>query len=269
MASFSSSKRTKAVALRNYFSPFGNKLVQSGIVNSDQMQKALAESRKSGIPLTDVVESMTGKQLSPELVRQYKKHHLFELKILYGVESLDPEIEEISNNQMGTLINSLIPIDICRRYRLIPLQHQETESPFLVVAMVDPENLEAQDDLNRILRPKGIELKRTVITQSDYQKLLDQFLDEQVKKEETKKSAAAVDVSLDLENLDLNLEEADEEVEDDLGAINEAKGAPVISLVNKILAKALQEGVSDIHVEPQEEFLRVRYRKDGVLQQPL
>ncbi|MGK7935600.1 MAG: GspE/PulE family protein [Xenococcaceae cyanobacterium] len=268
MASFSSSKRTKAVALRNYFSPFGNKLVQSGIVNSDQMQKALAESRKSGLPLTDVVESMTGKQLSPDLVRQYKKHHLFELKILYGVESLDPEIDEISNNQVETLINSLIPIDICRRYRLIPLQHQESSPPALVVAMVDPENLEAQDDLNRILRPKGIELRRTVITQSDYQKLLDRFLDEQVKKEETKKSAAAVDVSLDLENLDFNLEEADEEVEDDLGAINEAKGAPVISLVNKILAKALQEGVSDIHIEPQEEFLRVRYRKDGVLQQP-
>ena len=268
MASFSSSKRTKAVALRNYFSPFGNKLVQSGIVNSDQMQKALAESRKSGLPLTDVVESMTGKQLSPDLVRQYKKHHLFELKILYGVESLDPEIDEISNNQVEILINSLIPIDICRRYRLIPLQHQESSPPALVVAMVDPENLEAQDDLNRILRPKGIELRRTVITQSDYQKLLDRFLDEQVKKEETKKSAAAVDVSLDLENLDFNLEEADEEVEDDLGAINEAKGAPVISLVNKILAKALQEGVSDIHIEPQEEFLRVRYRKDGVLQQP-
>ena len=268
MASFSSSKRTKAIALRNYFSPFGNKLVESGIVNGDQMQQALAESRKSGLPLTDAVESITGKQLPPDLLRQYKKHHLFELKILYGVESLDPEIDQISHNQVGALINSLIPVDICRRYRLIPLEHQETEPPSLVVAMVDPENLEAQDDLNRILRPKGIELKRTVITQSDYQKLLDQFLDEQVKKEQTKKTQAAVDVSLDLENLDLNLEEAEEEVEDDLGAINEAQGAPVISLVNKILAKALQEGVSDIHIEPQEESLRVRYRKDGVLQKP-
>lgn len=267
MASFPSSKRTKAVALRNYFSPFGNKLVQSGIVNGDQMQQALAESRRNGLPLTDVVESMTGKQLSPDLLRQYKKHHLFELKILYGVESLDPEIDQINNNQMGVLINSFIPIDLCRRYRLIPLQHKEEDSS-LIVAMVDPENLEAQDDLNRILRPKSIELKRIVITQSDYQRLIDQFLDEQVKKEETKKTQAAVDVSLDLENLDLNLEETDEEVEDDLGAINEAQGAPVISLVNKILAKALQEGVSDIHIEPQEESLRVRYRKDGVLQMP-
>ena len=268
MTSFSSSKRTKAIALRSYFSPFGNKLVQAGVVNGEQMQQALAESRKSGRPLTDVVEAITGQQLSPDLLRQYKKHHLFELKILYGVESLDPEIDQINNNQMGALINSLISLDICRRYRLIPLQQQETEPPSLLVAMVDPENLEAQDDLNRILRPKGIELKRIVITQSDYQRLLDQFLDEQVKKEENKKTQAAVDVSLDLENLDLNLEEADEEVEDDLGAINEAQGAPVISLVNKILAKALQEGVSDIHIEPQEESLRIRYRKDGVLQKP-
>ena len=268
MTSFSSSKRTKAIALRNYFSPFGNKLVESGVVNSDQLQQALAESRKSGLPLTDLVESITGKQLPPDLLRQYKKHHLFELKILYGVESLDPEIAPISHNQMGELINSLIPLDICRRYRLIPLQRQETEPPCLLVAMVDPENLEAQDDLNRILRPKGIELKRTVLTQSDYQKLIDQFLDEQVKKAEDKKTAAAVDVSLDLENFDFNLEEADDEIEDDLGAINEAQGAPVISLVNKILAKALQEGVSDIHIEPQEESLRIRYRKDGVLQKP-
>ena len=268
MTSFSSSKRTKAIALRSYFSPFGNKLVQAGVVNGEQMQQALAESRKSGRPLTDVVEAITGQQLSPDLLRQYKKHHLFELKILYGVESLDPEIDQINNNQMGALINSLISLDICRRYRLIPLHQQETEPPSLLVAMVDPENLEAQDDLNRILRPKGIELKRIVITQSDYQRLLDQFLDEQVQKEENKKTQAAVDVSLDLENLDLNLEEADEEVEDDLGAINEAQGAPVISLVNKILAKALQEGVSDIHIEPQEESLRIRYRKDGVLQKP-
>ena len=64
------------------------------------------------------------------------------------------------------------------------------------------------------------------------------------------------------------MEEADDDVADDLGAANEAQQAPIITLVNKILAKALQDGVSDIHVEPQEESLKVRYRKDGVLMQP-
>ncbi len=262
----SSSKRTRALALRNNFSPFGNKLVQAGIVNGEQMQQALIESRKSGRSLVDILESITGQNLSPDLIRQYKKHHLFELKILYGVESLDPEISQVNTFEMGALINSLIPIDMCRRYQLIPLQKYE-DPPSLLVAMVDPENLEAQDDLNRILRPKGIELRRLVITKSDYQILLDQYLDEQVKREATKKSEQAVDVTLAIENLDY-IEETNDEIEDDLGAVNEAQEAPIVNLVNKILARALQDGISDIHIEPQEDCLRVRYRKDGVLHQP-
>ena len=265
-----SSKKTRAIALRSNLSPFGNQLVQKGFIDGDKMQKALAESRKSGKSLVSLLESATGKQLPPDLIRQYKKHHLFELKILYGVESVDPEIEtdKFAGNQMEELINTLIPLDICRRYRLIPLKKEEGDRPSLLVAMVDPENLEAQDDLNRILRPKGIKLKRQVITQDDYQQLIDSFLDEQVKKETAKKQEVNVDVSLDLDNFDFNLEETDDDVADDLGAASEAQQAPIITLVNKILAKALQDGVSDIHVEPQEETLKIRYRKDGVLQQP-
>ncbi|MEL6495109.1 MAG: GspE/PulE family protein [Cyanobacteria bacterium J06623_7] len=269
---YSSSKKNRAIAIRNNLSPFGNQLVQKGFIDGEKMQKALAESRKTGTSLIDILETATGKQLPPDLLRQYKKHHLFELKVLFGVESADPEIEteKFSNNQMGELINSLIPLDICRRYRLIPLYKKEPEGkkPILIVAMVDPENLEAQDDLNRILRPKGIGIERQVITQSDYQQLIDQFLDEQVKKETAKKKEVNVDVSLELDNFDFNLEEADDDVADDLGAASEAQAAPIITLVNKILAKALQDGVSDIHVEPQEEGLKIRYRKDGVLQQP-
>jgi type IV pilus assembly protein PilB len=270
MAYSSSSKTTRAIALRSNLSPFGNQLVQKGFLDGDQMQKALTESRKTGRSLIDVIESATGQQLPPDLLRQYKKHHLFELKVLYGVESVDPEIEteQIDSSQMGELINSLISLDICRRYRLIPLKKEDGEPPVLVVAMVDPENLEAQDDLNRILRPKGINIKRQVITQADYQQLIDQFLDEQVKKETAKKQEVNVDVSLELDNFDFNLEESDDEIADDLGAANEAHAAPIITLVNKILAKALQDGISDIHVEPQEESLKIRYRKDGVLHQP-
>jgi type IV pilus assembly protein PilB len=268
MTNSSSSRRTRAVALRNFFSPFGNKVVQAGYVDPDQMQQALVDSRKSGRPITDALESITGKQLPPDLLRQYKKHHLFELKILYGVESVDPEVNPVATPQMGEIINALIPLDICRRYQIIPIEKSEGDRNSVLVAMVDPENLEAQDELNRILRPRGIELQRMVIAQPDYQQLIEQYLDEQVRKQEKATVHQAVEVSVDLENLDFSLNEAQEEVTDDLGAVNDAQGAPVINLVNKILAKALQDGVSDIHVEPQEETLRVRYRKDGVLQQP-
>ena len=69
-----SSSSRKALVLQRSFSPFSNQLIQAGYVDTDQMQQALVESRKSGRSLTDVLESLTGQQLSPELLRQYKKH---------------------------------------------------------------------------------------------------------------------------------------------------------------------------------------------------
>ncbi len=266
----SSSRR--ALVLQRSFSPFGNKLIQAGYVDSEQMQKALAESRKNGQSLTDVLESLTGQQLSPELLRQYKKQQLFELKILYGVESLDPELNDISPAQIGQLIDTLVPVDICRRHRLVPLSKDQGETPSVLVAMVDPENLEAQDDLNRILRAQSLSLRRMVITVEDYQRLMSTYLDDAVAKQKKEELDAAVDVNTSLEELDFGaggLEDVIDE-EADLGmALKDAGAAPVIALVNKILAKALQEGVSDIHIEPQEEYLRVRFRKDGVLKEAL
>jgi type IV pilus assembly protein PilB len=265
----SSSRR--ALVVQNNFSPFSNKLVQAGIVNVEQMQQALIESRKTGRPLTDVLAMMTGQQLPPDLLRQYKKQQLFELKILYGVESLDPEISEINGHHLSQLIETLIPVDVCRRYRLIPLSRTDTEPPFVLVAMVDPDDLAAQDDLNRILRPHGLALQRMVITAEDYQRLISQYLDEQVERQKQADQQAKVDVKGDIENLEyLELEEEGEDLEANLdAALQDADAAPIVALANKILAKALQEGVSDIHIEPQEEHLRIRFRKDGVLREGL
>ncbi|MEM8503151.1 MAG: GspE/PulE family protein [Cyanobacteria bacterium P01_D01_bin.1] len=276
-----SSSTRKALVLQKSFSPFSSKLVQAGFVDGSQMQQALVESRKSGRALTEVLEAITGQQLSPELLRQYKKQQLFELKILYGVESLDPEVEDISENQVTQLIDDIIPIDVCRRHRLVPLSQTEAEGKqSVLIAMVDPENLEAQDDLNRILRPKGISLQRMVITIEDYQRLMAKFLDDLVAKEKEEKLQATkakkkvitpAAVSTNLEDLDLDADSLEDDVDEgdaDLGeALQDAGAAPVIALVNKILVKALQEEVSDIHVEPQEEYLRIRFRKDGVLRQ--
>ncbi len=264
-----SSSQRRALVVRQDFSPFGNKLVQAGYIDSEQMQQALVESRKSGRPLTDVLETLTGKNLPPDLLRQYKKQQLFELKILFGVESLDPELSEIPTTQVSHLIDGLIPVDTCRRYQLIPLSRNETEPPSVLVAMVDPDDLSAQDDLNRILRPQKLALQRMVITPDDYQRLMSQYLDEKVEREKKIEQESRVDVRSDIEGLDyLDLEEAPDDMEANLdSALQDAEAAPIISLVNKMLIKALQGDVSDIHVEPQEESLRVRYRKDGVLRE--
>jgi len=263
-----SSSQRRALIVQNNFSPFGNKLIQSGYVNNEQMQQALIECRKSGKPLTAVLEAMTGQQLSPDLIRQYKKQHLFELKILYGVESLDPELNEVSSARIGQLIGELIPIELCRRYNLIPLSQSENEPPFVLVAMVDPDNLAAQDELNRILRPKGLGLQRLVITIDDYQRIMSIYMDARLEQEKQLEAQSRVDVRSDLEGLEGLAELQDNDTaEMDLDASADAEAAPIIALVNKILIKALQMAVSDIHVEPQEESLRIRFRKDGVLRE--
>jgi type IV pilus assembly protein PilB len=267
--SYSSSMQRRALIVKNDLSPFGNKLVETGYVSKEQMKQALSESRSAGRSLPEILEALTGRQLPPDLIRQYKKQQLFELKILYGVEFLDPEINQIGSTQVGDLIDALIPIDICRRYRLLPVSKSD-DPPSILVAMVDPDNLDAQDNLNRILRPRNIGLQRTVITPEDFQQLLSKYLDENVEKQkqqaENQKNDAAVDFSVELDGLDL--QDVSEDGDADLGAaLQEADAAPVIALVNKILIKALQEKVSDIHIEPQEEYLRVRFRRDGVLRQ--
>ncbi len=268
-----SSKKTRAVALRNYFSPFGNKLVQSGYIGAEQMQQALVETRKSGRSLVEILQKLTGRPLPPDLQRQYKKNQLFELKILYGVESLDPELSDVDGLEIARLIDSLIPIDLCRRYRLIPLRRIEGEPDAILIAMVDPDNLAATDDINRILRPRELGLQRLVIAGEDYERLLEKFYQAQSelerekarlqKEKELEKLSDLTDI---VGSLDLTSGVANDEVADDLGE-GDANQAPVINLVNKIIAKALQEGSSDIHIEPQEEFLKIRFRKDGVLHQ--
>lgn len=245
-------------------------MIQSGYVNGDQLKQAQIESRKSGKRLTEVLEALTGQPLPPELLRLYKKQQMFELKIVYGVEAFDPELSEMSNDQLGEMLDGLkISIDICHQGRFLPVARTETEPVAIVVAMVDPDNLNALEDLRRILQPHGLGFVRRVITPDDYQDITATYQDEQVKRE-AKKAEAEKQKKLELGESDfgeLSLEEESADQEDLANTLDDAEAAPVIKAVNVILAKALSEKVSDIHVEPQEEFMRIRMRKDGVLQE--
>jgi type IV pilus assembly protein PilB len=245
-------------------------MIQSGYVNGDQLNQAQIESRKSGKRLTEVLEALTGQQLPPELLRLYKKQQMFERKIVYGVEAYDPEMSEMSNEQLGIMLDGLkISIDICRQGRFLPVAKTETEPPAVLVAMVDPDNLNAIEDLRRILQPHGLALQRRVITPDDYQDITSTYQDDQVKVA-AKIAEAEKQRKLELGDGDfgeLSLEEVSADQEDLANTLDDAGAAPVIKAVNVILAKALSEKVSDIHVEPQEEFMRIRMRKDGVLQE--
>ncbi|MEG4229533.1 GspE/PulE family protein [Microcoleus sp. N9_B2] len=269
MTSTSPPRSTSLVSV-SQFPPALTKMIQSGYVNGEQVKQAQIESQKSGKRLTEVLEALTGQPLPPELLRLYKKQQMFERKIVYGVEAFDPEMSEMSNEQLGIMLDALkISIDICHQGRFLPVAKTETEPAAVLVAMVDPDNLNAIEDLRRILQPHGLALQRRVITPDDYQDITSAYQDDQVKRE-AKKAEIEKQRKMDLGEGDfgeLSLEEESSDQEDLANTLDDAEAAPVIKAVNIILAKALSEKVSDIHVEPQEEFMRIRMRKDGVLQE--
>ncbi len=270
MTNTSQGFRSTSIVAVSTFTPALNKMIQSGYVNGDQLKQAQIESRKSGKRLTEVLEALTGQPLPPELLRLYKKQQMFERKIVYGVEAFDPEMSEMSNEQLGVMLDGLkISIDICHQGRFLPVAKTESEPPAVLVAMVDPDNLNAIEDLRRILQPHGLALQRRVITPDDYQDITSAYQDDQVKVA-AKVAEAEKQRKMDLGEGDfgeLTLAEDTADQEDLANTLDDAEAAPVIKAVNIILAKALSEKVSDIHVEPQEEFMRIRMRKDGVLQE--
>lgn len=260
-----SSSPKRALIVRNDFSPFGNKLIQSGYVNAEQLKQALVDSRVNNHPLTEVLESLTGKSLPAELQHQFKKQQLFELKIVYGLNAVDIASAQINKIQVRELINTFISADSCRQLKLLPIGKLEGDPPILTVAMVKPDDLQAKNDLDKILRPHGIGWRSEVIAPEDYQKLLDGYLDERIQQDAVDSSQK--NLSIEIENFDTpELGNAEAELDDEID-VQGAEAAPVVKLVNQILAKGLLEKVSDIHIEPQEEGLRVRFRKDGVLRQ--
>jgi type IV pilus assembly protein PilB len=255
----------RALIVRNDFSPFGNKLIQSGYVNAEQLKQALVDSRANSHPLTEVLEAMTGKALPAELQHQYKKQQLFELKIVYGLNAVDIASDRVNKLQVSQLINNFISVDSCRQLKLLPIGKTDGDPPILTIAMIDPANLQVKNDLDKILRPHGIAWRSEVIAPEDYQKLLDGYLDDRIQQDEADNSKK--NLSVELDNFDTpELGMAEDEVNDEIDVAG-AEAAPVVKLVNQILAKALVDKASDIHIEPQEEGLKVRFRKDGVLRE--
>ncbi len=256
------SSRRALVARRTLF-PFGERLVKVGLVSEAQLQQALDENRRTGRSLVDILSQMTQGKVAPEVLKQFKSQQLFELKILFGVQSFDPDQSVVDPVVVARLIDDLIPLEVCTRYQLVPVRQDDGST---VVAMVDPEDLEALDDLNRRLRSRGLVLQRIVITPEDYQRLLSGYLDTQVNTNSpVSEEAFGQEIDEFIDSLEEITESGDEL---DLSQLSQAaEDAPIVKLSNKILVRAIEQGASDIHIEPQEEFLRIRFRKDGVLRE--
>jgi len=213
----------------------GEVLLRSQLVTEKELEQAEESSKEHGAGLAGELTRL-GIVQETQLVEFLSRQ--------YGVPSVDLEEVEVPEE-----IIDLIPREVAERHSVIPIdRHGST----LVVAMSDPSNIYAMDDI-KFLTGFNVEvvvtseaslktaLERYYESSSDLTGILEGFEDDEV------------DFLSDGDDLDLE------------GLENEAGEAPVVRLVNLVLVDAIKRGASDIHIEPYEYEFRVRYRIDGVL----
>jgi type IV pilus assembly protein PilB len=220
----------------------GEILVKEALITQDQLQKALEFQRSNGGKLGSCLTKMgfiTDDDITGVLSRQY------------GVPSINLKFYEID----PTVIK-LIPQDTASRYQVIPLSRVGS---VLTIAMTDPTNVFAMDDIKFMT---GFNVEPVVASESAIGEAISRFYGGGEGNHE-ELSKMMKDLAMD----DQELELAADEAEMDTATLERAaEEAPIIKLVNLILTDSVKRGASDIHIEPYELEMRVRFRVDGVLQ---
>ena len=194
-----------------------------------ELAAALVEQEKTGKPLPRVlIES--GAVTEIDVIRT--------LAAQVGLEFVD-----LSEQTIDASVAAMIPEGLARRYRAMPIGWDEDR---LVVVMADPANVFAVDDIRAIT---GADVKTVVATESQISEALDRFhrLDTEV---DSLAQTAAEELNEGLEIAKVR------DIVDD---------APIVKFVNLLITQAVADRASDIHVEPTERELRIRFRIDGVL----
>jgi len=209
----------------------GSILIEEGLVTSEQLETALAEQRRSD----------KGKKIGEILIGM---RFLTEPNLLKALSrQLDCPIIDLNAEPPDPEVLHIVHSDFAMRHHLIPVRKNDDQ---LVVAMADPLDIHGIDDL-RLLT--GLDIAPVLASSSEIQRLSEQaYVSRMI--QGVKEAEGAVD---DEESLDVG----------DLQKM--AKEELVIQMVNLIINQAVNDRASDIHIEPFEREVRVRYRIDGVL----
>jgi type IV pilus assembly protein PilB len=242
----------------------GEILVRENLLTPQQLREALDFQREHGGRLGFNLVKMglvSDDMITAVLSRQY------------GVPSVNLELFDIDD----TVIR-LIPREVAEKYSVLPLSRVGAT---LTLAMVDPTNVFAMDDIKFMT---GLNIEPVVVSEASVQEAVAQYymqsreielarpLDELANSDGNGNGHLPMPETMTLDQLDLDADGAesfeviDEDEEIDLTNLTRmSEDAPVVRLVNVLLADALQRGASDIHVEPYEKEMRIRFRIDGVL----
>ena len=218
----------------------GELLVKAGKLTSEQLQQALSAQQDQGGRLGTHLVKM-GFIDDEDLVEFLSQR--------YGVPAINLAEVEVDES-----ILKVIPPDVCRKYTILPVSKAGAK---LTIAMVDPTNVFAMDDIKFMT---GYNVEPVVASESSLRTAIDDYYG----------STHSIELKKVMEDLavadDADLEVLEEEEDLDLAALEQqSEEAPVVRLVNIILTDAIKRGASDIHIEPYEKEYRVRYRIDGLL----
>jgi type IV pilus assembly protein PilB len=211
-------------------------LVRGGVVSRDQLNKAQQKGRDSGSSVMKELVQLgftTEQTLTEFLAKQF------------GIEKIELTPEEIEES-----VFSLVPPQLTQKHQLVPTK---LTGSILTVAMADPTDLIA---INEIKFITGYGVRVVLASPSAIKKTLDHRFGG-ISYDDVLKKFGDSDMELILEQDDVNLQELQQATME----------APVVTLVNAILADAAKRRASDIHIEPYEKLFRVRFRIDGVLQE--
>ena len=244
----------------------GEILVRENLLTPQQLREALDYQREHGGRLGYNLVKLG--LVSDEMVTAV-------LSRQYGVPSVNLDLFDVD-----TPVIRLIPREVAEKYSVLPLSRVGAT---LTLAMVDPTNVFAMDDIKFMT---GLNIEPVVVSEAGVQEAIEQYYGQSKEIE----LASAVEVTaapgangngngfsagdtVSLDHLDFDeddaangLEVIDDNDEIDVTSLTKmSEDAPVVRLVNVLLVDALQRGASDIHIEPYEKDLRIRFRIDGVL----
>ena len=222
----------------------GDLLVKEKILSPEQLEQAIKAQKDTGGK--DRLGSVLVKLglLSDEDVTNF-------LSRQYGVPAINLQFFEID-----PAVVKLIPHETAKRYQILPLSRVGAS---LTIAMVDPTNVFAMDDIKFMT---GFNIEPVVASETAIMEFIEKSYGATAHPEED-----LDDIMASMGDSETDIELQAEEAESSLAELEKgAEEAPIVKLVNLILTDAVKKGASDIHIEPYEKELRVRFRIDGMLQ---
>lgn len=226
----------------------GELLVDHGLITHDELKLVQQERLKTGEPISLILS---------RLGLANEKHLKNALELQFGVNYVS--LTKVTPNSNCL---ELLPEKVMRQHQVVPITKEESK---LTIAMVNPNNLLALDDIK--YRLKGITVQPVVCTEDDFQHFMETVYakrQEELTEEMVEyQDETFIESEVDLSDIAI-MEDVHDEV-NDLDLARQAQDAPIVQLANQVLAKAIKRQCSDVHIEPQDKNVTVRYRLDGVL----